>query len=448
MKLEQLSSEAGQAAREAVRLVQRPGIAAIRRSRTRRTGVAAVLSAAVIVGVVAFWPGAAGTQSTGPADEPGPPATTTTLPPSTTAPPVLINPVVTTLPPGERVPLRILAVRPNNPSLAVVDLEAGTTTVYAPGAHTLPLDAVDGAVMTPDRETVIWTSGVARLFPGPFDRIGIELGPVQVRLLSGFAPSLRVVPTPDGNRAWVVQPGIAQRAQPQPTLIELVELPTGRVIQSYEADANAFPIAATDTGLVLNTERLFDTGDGWTTEPGSERVLHLLEDGTTVDAGPGRAIAAGADIIIRLACDKPNCDPWSTNTLVFSSPDGSDRRIIVAPSPGVWRPVGGPTIPSDAMPLQTVSPDGSTVLIGRGQALDVNNTPAESQVVAIDLVTGSSTVVATFGGAPPVATWSADGEWVALLSGRDVRLVNLSDPAKNFILPDAIPLNHFVFAAG
>lgn len=47
----------------------------------------------------------------------------------------------------EPVSLRVLAVRGNNPpSLAVVDLSEGDTTIYEMGVHPLSADPVDGAV--------------------------------------------------------------------------------------------------------------------------------------------------------------------------------------------------------------------------------------------------------------------------------------------------------------
>jgi hypothetical protein len=93
--------------------------------------------------------------------------TTTTEPPP--------SPIVSALPLAAPIPIRILAVRFNNPSLAVLDFEARTMTVYPPRAHAVPLDAVDGAVMTPNRELIIWTQGIARLFEDSLNSMDLEL---------------------------------------------------------------------------------------------------------------------------------------------------------------------------------------------------------------------------------------------------------------------------------
>ena len=165
---------------------------------------------------------------------------------ATTRPLATAGPVASPLRIDERIPLRILAVRPNNPRLAVIDFDAHSTTIYAPGVHSLPLDATDGAVMTPNREVVIWTLGAARLFTGRLNEPGVVLGGEPPRETDGFAPTLRVVPTPKGELAWLVQPGISYGdSDYHPTLVSLIDLSTGRVLMNAQADANSFPVAAT-----------------------------------------------------------------------------------------------------------------------------------------------------------------------------------------------------------
>ena len=371
-------------------------------------------------------------------------ATPNSIPVVTTASTLVEEPGVTALSVDQSIPLRVLAVRPNNPSLAVIDLEEGTVTVYPPGVHALPLDATGGAVMTPRRQLIVWTSGVARLFSGSLDRVDEELGPNPPRSISGIAPSLRVVPTPAGDKAWLVQPGIGYGTETHPTLIELVEIPRGRRLLSIEADANAFPVAATGNGLVLNTERLTDTGDGWVTEPGSEHVLHLQEGGGMSGVGPGRAIATSSTVIVRLVCasDGSGCE------LRLSNLDGSEKRIVPKPVDGEWGGVGGPGIPSEAMPLQTVSREGIEVLMAIGQDFDVNGKPAQSALLAVRLEDGATRTLTEFEGPTPLATWSHDGAWVALLDRDDIELVDATDPERTISLRDVIPHDHFPLAAG
>ena len=368
--------------------------------------------------------------------------TTTTEPPP--------SPIVSALPPAPPVPIRVLTVRFNNPSLAVLDFQERTMTVYPPGAHALPLDAVDGAVMTPDGELIIWTQGIARLFTGSLDSVDLVLSPDPLREIGGVAPSIRVVPSPDGAVVWLVQPGIGCCPPSYPTLIELIELPSGRRLASFEADPGTGPVAATTTGLVLNAENLVDTGDGWVTEPGSQRVIHMLKDGTTIDVGAGFAVAANADTIVLWACpsDSPDCQLYRTNELVLVGTDGIDRATIPKPAPGTWFWVGGPGGPSAAMPLQTISPDGSTLLFAIGDELDVNGTPETSTLYTVDLASHQTTAVADFPGRPPGATWSRDGQWIVLIDTRDIELISRTDPENRFTLPNIIPEKHWVLAAG
>lgn len=364
--------------------------------------------------------------------------TTTTEPPTG---PSRTPSVVTALPVTPAVPIRVLAVRPNNPSLAILDFEVGTMTVYRPRAHALPLDAVDGAVAAPNGDLIIWTQGVARLFTDTLAAVETELGPVDLRQISGFAPALRVVPSPDGDLVWVVQPGLPSLGSSRPdypTLVELVALPSGERLASYEVDPNAFPIGATTSGLVLNTETLIDTGDGWISEPASEQILHLLLDGTLVNLFQGHAIAVTPSAVAILNGER----------LVIGSADGGGSHDIPKPGPGAWDAVGGPGIPSDAMPLQTVSPDGSMLLVALIEAPDVNGTPAKSTLFVVDLETNVTTTIDHYEGPPPLATWSRDGQWIVLIDNRDIELISRTDPQNRFTLPSVVPEEHWVLAAG
>lgn len=366
--------------------------------------------------------------------------TTSTAPPSTTSTTTLAStePTVSPVPIDQDVSLRVLAVRPNNPSLAVIDLAEGTTTIYPPGAHAMPLDATDGAVATPEGDWIIWTSGVASLFAGPLDQVDLVLGPKPPRHITGYAPALRVVPTPDADRAWLVQPGITYGQDHHPTLVDLVGVPDGSPLLSIETEGSAFPVAATDAGLVLNVHDWLDTGDGFVTEPGTELVVHMLDDGTTVPVGEGRAIAASPTRVVRIASDR----------LLVSGPDGSGEVEVVKPFDGTWMQVGGPMIPSDAMPFQTVSPDGSEVLVRLGRELDVNGTPADSELLAVNLSDGSTRRIAESNGETPLATWSSDGQWIALFWRNDITLINSADTGTQLLLEEVIPEDHFPLAAG
>ena len=343
------------------------------------------------------------------------------------------------IPLEEPVSLRVLAVRGNNPpSLAILDLSEGETTIYEMGVHALSANPVGGAVATPDRDWIIWSNGIAYRFSNSLDTIDIELGPNPPRQISGYAPALRVVPEPGGTRAWLVQPGLTFGSEDYPTLVDLVALDDATSQLSVEVDGSAFPIASTDTGLVLNTHRWLDTGDGFVTEPGSETTIHLTDDGTVNQVGTGWAIAAGPSRIART----------TDGELVISGPDGSNEVQVTKSFEGTWVDLGGPMVPSDAMPLQTVAPDGSELLVSLGRDLDVNGKPAYSELVAVDLDDGSTRSIAQYDGRTPFATWSSDGQWIALLGPDDITLINATDPNNVHSLEGVVPDEHYPLAAG
>ncbi len=419
MEFEQLATEAGRALRESASTATAPPIADARSRRRVRTNVGALATAfaltVALVGAVALWPSAT--------DGSVAPAAGDSLAASLA--------VITDLPTDSRLPLQVLAVRPSPPSLSLVDFEEGLATEYPPGVHALPSDAVGGAVAVPGGGFVVVTDGVARYLAGPFDEAPQIVGPAEPRRLDGVAPVVRAHPTPDGSRLWLVQPGIGFGDDPQPALAELVSLPGGDLVVAAELDPTALPAGAVDAGLVLNIERFVDTGDGFTTEPGSERVVLLRPDGSTARIGPGRAVAAGGDVVARVVCE-PDC------RLEVGSVDGSSSRTVAPPTGGSWRSVGGPPIPSDASPLPTVSPDGTQVLVAIGDGPDV-------AVAVVDVATGSATVVAE--AAEPVATWSRDGRRVVVFTGRDAILVDPAAPESAEVVAGVFPADHAPLAA-
>ncbi len=419
MEFEQLATEAGRALRESARTATVPPIADARSRRRVRTNVGALATAfaltVAVVGAVAVWPSATdGTVA---------PAGGDSLAASLA--------VVTDLPTDSRLPLQVLAVRPSPPSVSLVDFEAGVAAAYPPGVHALPSDAVSGAVAVPGGGFVVVSDGVARYVAGPFDEAPQIVGPAKPRRVEGVAPVVRVHPTPDGGRLWLVQPGIGFGDDPQPALAELVSLPGGEQVMAAALDPTALPVGAVASGLVLNTERLVDTGDGFTTEPGSEQVVLLRPDGSTAPIGPGRAVAAGGDVVARVVCG-PDC------RLEVGSVDGSSSRIVAPPRGGSWRGAGGPSIPSDASPLPTVSPDGSQVLVAIGDGPDV-------AVAVVDVATGSATILAE--AAEPVATWSQDGRRVVVFTGRDALLVDPAAPEDAEVVAGVLPADHAPLAA-
>ncbi len=380
-------------------------------------------------------------------------STTSTSPVTTRVnrPPPLVSSLATN--PG--VPLKIVAIRPNNPSIAVIDLETGTLTEYPPGFHALPADATDGAVMTSTRDLLVWTNGVAWLFENDLSYEDSVIEPIP-RELDGIAPALRVVPLADGTRAWVVQPGHVSGVAVNATYLELVDIQNGDQFPFRELDPNAFPVASAGDALILNTYDTTSFGEEDVLSPVNKRVLRLDTGGALTEIGPGEAIAATGDSVVVIGCllDDVECDAKLGNDLFLVDEQSGERLLVIKPlAEGVWLPVGGPMIPSGAMPLQTVSPDDSTLLVSLGLSLDVNGKPLESSLVAINLNDGTTQTIASFSGRTPLATWSADGDWVALFERVDtdridIELIRVSDPSQRILIEDAFPSGHFPLAAG
>lgn len=358
-------------------------------------------------------------------------------------------PVSTPIDLDQPVRFQLLAFGPSGAGTTVIDLFERVVVTYPAGSDALPVDRTDGAVAAPDGAWITWSNGQAYFFADGLDEVTAHLGPEEVRSLDSFAPALRAIPDPGGGRVWLVQPGLRHGDQDEPTLIQLVPLDGGPPILDLETGQNAFPVAATASGLVLNTHDWFDTGDGYVTEPGSQRVIRLSADGVIQTVGPGMAIAASSDRIARLACpaDQAGCDPFSDiSRLVITDPDGTDPVEAEGPFEGVWRSVGGPAIPSDSMPLQATSPAGVEMLVSISRTVDINATPIDPTLVAVNLADGSSRRIADVG--PAIAAWSRDGQWIVVISGRDVTLIDADEPDQVIELPNLIPEGFWPLAAG
>lgn len=360
-------------------------------------------------------------------------------------------PIISQLPVIDPVPLRILAVQPGVTNLVVLDLETAQTTSYSSTAHSV--SGFVGSVMTPNRSLLAWSSESVYLFRGLLNTVDLAMQPsfLDPEPPIGLAP-LRVIPNSENLSLWLVQLGSGYGPETRPTVVELRSMESGERLRIFQVDGNRFPVAAMGSGLVLNGRRVVETDDSWITEPGSERVTVLFESDLDAYVGEGSAVAASNDVVVRLSCPqgRSGCDLSRINELVLSRPDGGgfEDQVIPKPLPGTWFATGGPSIPMDSMPLSTVSPDGSMLLIGIGQDLDVNENPDPLTLFVVDLIDGSAVPIAEFDGVVPLTTWSHDGKWIVLIDGSDVRLINMANPDSVISLPDIIPDGYFVMAAG
>ena len=65
--------------------------------------------------------------------------------------------------------------------------------------------------------------------------------------------------------------------------------------------------------------------------------------------------------------------------------------------------------------------------------------PASATLYTIDLAKGFTRQIATDENGYPLATWSADGQWIAVIGSRDVTMYKADNPASSFVITDEIP---------
>jgi len=112
--------------------------------------------------------------------------------------------------------------------------------------------------------------------------------------------------------------------------------------------------------------------------------------------------------------------------------DGTDDRQNVKPDEGIWISLENGSLP-------TISPDGMQLLIAFGQE--------PNTVHVVDLVDGGVQPIAPY--VPGMrATWSADGNWIALINGVDIDLISAADPGQVVPMRGVIPDGFVPIAAG
>lgn len=356
------------------------------------------------------------------------------------------------------VPLTIYAPSGNGTTVAAVDLDSGVITTYP---QTLT-ENIQGMSADWSGRVVAWSyEPSVAVYDGSLTQPvffveGDALGPLA------NAPSLRATLTTERDGLWIIDPNAnASNAV-------LFNLADRQQVLEADVPGNAFPVAARGTGMVFNTERHVESDDGLVVEAGSERVVTLDTGGQVTDRGQGKAIAATDRYIAMLACptgtESENCyvnPAVGRNDLVVLDTETGERTTVEKPAfsgeptgnVGDWIPVGGPLIPSEAMPLNTVSPDGTELLIRLGKGIDVNGVPTSSVLVAVDLASGETRSLAENQTETPLATWSRKGDSIITIHYAaedriDISVIESNNPDNTFTYEDLIPDNHFPLAAG
>jgi hypothetical protein len=208
-------------------------------------------------------------------------------------------------------------------------------------------------------------------------------------------------------RAETVSGDVRGSNLPQLALLKSV---SGDVELTVEVPANSTPVAAMSEGLLLNTLRFFDTGDGWIGEAGSHRLLLVGYDGMVADFSPGEVFAASADTALVLVCqDHEHPRDCELDLVDVAS---RQRQRLQAPVEGSWTSVVLQQVPTGAAGWSATSADGR-VLAGVRDA-------SGSHLVLIEPESGTVSTLATFDGWAPSAGWDRTGQYVVVVHGSDI----------------------------
>lgn len=314
--------------------------------------------------------------------------------------------------PPQSIGLELIAVNPNGRSVVVVDFVTGTVHQYDPGQYQAPVDAISGA-SGGGGFIHLWANGIVSTY-WPIDEKPLVYKPEPLREVSGIASTLRVLPGPDGDLTWLVQPGY----ESEPTLIELVNVVGFELdrLMTTEVAGIWHPMGATVDGLVLSTD-----------ESGSPRTMLVSPDGDVAAEVEGAALSVGWNGVAILRAD---------GSLILADAHLENPVSVEKPGVGAWAPVGGPVIPADSPPARTGA-DGYLVLMADGNA---------GSLVVIE-ASGVASVIYETDSASPLASWSRDGGWVVVVEDSSVTLVS---PEDGSVVPlgDLIPDSHYVLTAG
>jgi len=322
----------------------------------------------------------------------------------------------------EVIPLELIAVDTDSNSVVVIDFVTGTVHRYEPEQYDAPQGALDGA-SGGGGFIHLWSGGTIYSYPGWLESEALVFQPEPLRATPEGESTLQVLPAPDREHTWLVQPGLGNN----PTLIELVNLVEVQVarLMTTEIDGPWRPVGATIDGVVLVSE-----------DP--EPVTRLVgADGTVVAELEGAALSVGWGGAVILRPD---------GSLIVTDAHLGNPVDVDKPREGEWALAGGPVVSGPVPPVETGS-DRYLVVLGDDPAGD----PAGS------LLTGGGLVIVDARGvADPiyelalgsnVATWSRDGRWVIVVENSTVTAIPV-DGGADVPLGDLVPRSFVVVTAG
>jgi hypothetical protein len=235
----------------------------------------------------------------------------------------------------------------------------------------------------------------------------------------GIAATLEVLPAPDEQHQWLVQPGVPDG----PTLIELVDLVGFEVsrVMTTEVDGDWRPMGATAEGLVLV--------DGLS----QAQTLLVARDGTNSEGVAGQVRSVGWLGAAVLQDD---------GSLVVTDALLGNPVPVENPTEGAWVAIGGPMIPATSPPLLTGAESYLVML-----ANEPGKGPISSGSLAVVDPDGTARVIYELNEGSHLASWSRGLDWVVVVEDSSVTLVSLTDGSVH-PLGELIPDEHRVLTAG
>ncbi len=318
----------------------------------------------------------------------------------------------------EPVGLELISINPNDRSVGVTDFVEGLISTYSPSDYQGPEDAIDGA-SGGGGFIHLWANGTIYSYPGRMTDEPLVYQPEPLVAVPGVAPSLRVVPAPDGERAWLVQAGV----DGGPTRVELVNLVEVMVTRlgSFVVEGAWLPVGVTDAGLILNSKE----GPSQTVLVDFGGSVSKPIDGETISVGWNAAALVRPD-----------------GSLVLTDASLGSPSQVAKPGSGIWVSVGVPPIPADSPP----SPTGSDALLVALVEESELSPWSVGSLVVVDQ-SGSASIVHSLEEGPRIAGWSRAGDWAVLVEDSAVTLISLAG-GKPVNLGDVVPEDHWVLTLG
>ena len=321
----------------------------------------------------------------------------------------------------ESMGLDLIAVDPDTPSVAVINLSFGTVHQYEPGRYHGPKDTIDGA-STRGWFIHLWSQGTIYSYlysHGRLDSEPMVYKPDPLSRTPAAASTLVVLPAPDSEHTWLVQPGVANDV----TLVELVNLVGMRVnrLMSTSVEGKWQPVGVTIEGLVLVTD-------------GPEPITRLISpDGMVRAEVEGTALSVGRNGAAVLRPDR---------SLITTDARLDNPTQVDKPGTGEWMPVSGP-LASTTTPLTITTSDQFLVML----ASEPEKGPSSAGELMVIDPSGYAIPIYEVSRGPHLASWSRGGDWVVVVEDSTVTLVNLEDGSIE-PLGALVPDSHRVLTAG